>query len=192
MGPELFTPTHLIFLAILGLLVFGPKRLPEIGRSLGTGLREFKSTIGGVSGIADVTKSLTEPAAPVPPAAPAARGCTPAPVHADGRPAEPSTDDAEPPAGPAPVVAAALAFGRSAPRPGGSMCAVGRQRAVGSIAFSLQNPVIGAVSSVGRAPARQAGGHWFEPSTAHRTNTLEMSENERVPLGTLGRFRAGV
>jgi hypothetical protein len=26
---------------------------------------------------------------------------------------------------------------------------------------------IGAVSSVGRAPARQAGGHWFEPSTAH-------------------------
>src|SRR5437660_909456 len=26
----------------------------------------------------------------------------------------------------------------------------------------------GAVSSVGRAPARQAGGHWFEPSTAHR------------------------
>ena len=26
---------------------------------------------------------------------------------------------------------------------------------------------VGAVSSVGRAPARQAGGHWFEPSTAH-------------------------
>src|SRR5438105_2664987 len=27
----------------------------------------------------------------------------------------------------------------------------------------------GAVSSVGRAPARQAGGHWFEPSTAHKS-----------------------
>jgi hypothetical protein len=31
----------------------------------------------------------------------------------------------------------------------------------------LQSPRPGAVSSVGRAPARQAGGHWFEPSTAH-------------------------
>ena len=31
---------------------------------------------------------------------------------------------------------------------------------------------IRAVSSVGRAPARQAGGHWFEPSTAHRTKAL--------------------
>src|SRR5581483_3051701 len=29
----------------------------------------------------------------------------------------------------------------------------------------------GAVSSVGRAPARQAGGHWFEPSTAHSCTT---------------------
>src|SRR3954447_598055 len=29
------------------------------------------------------------------------------------------------------------------------------------------NHAAGAVSSVGRAPARQAGGHWFEPSTAH-------------------------
>src|SRR5215208_1320428 len=30
-----------------------------------------------------------------------------------------------------------------------------------------------AVSSVGRAPARQAGGHWFEPSTAHLREALE-------------------
>ncbi len=95
MGPELFTPTHLIFLAILGLLVFGPKRLPEIGRSLGTGLREFKSTIGGVSGIADVTKSLTEPTAPVP-AAPAAPA-PPVPTHVVA-PAEQIA--ADPPAGP--------------------------------------------------------------------------------------------
>jgi len=47
MGFELFTPTHLIFLAILGLLLFGPKRLPEIGRSLGSGMREFKDSVTG-------------------------------------------------------------------------------------------------------------------------------------------------
>src|SRR5262249_28130541 len=32
---------------------------------------------------------------------------------------------------------------------------------------SVPRRTTGAVSSVGRAPARQAGGHWFEPSTAH-------------------------
>ena len=38
---------HIVFLAVLGLLLFGPKRLPEIGRSLGSGIREFKSTVTG-------------------------------------------------------------------------------------------------------------------------------------------------
>jgi hypothetical protein len=33
--------------------------------------------------------------------------------------------------------------------------------------IAVEGAAIGAVSSVGRAPARQAGGHWFEPSTAH-------------------------
>jgi sec-independent protein translocase protein TatA len=32
---------------IIDLLVFGPKRLPELGRSLGRGIREFKGSIGG-------------------------------------------------------------------------------------------------------------------------------------------------
>ena len=36
----------------------------------------------------------------------------------------------------------------------------------------LNCPATGAVSSVGRAPARQAGGHWFEPSTAHRKSPV--------------------
>ena len=48
MGAGLANPTHLIFLAILALLLFGAKRLPEIGRSLGTGLNEFKSSVTGL------------------------------------------------------------------------------------------------------------------------------------------------
>ncbi len=40
-------PIHLAFILILLLLVFGAKRLPEMGRSLGTGLRGFKESISG-------------------------------------------------------------------------------------------------------------------------------------------------
>jgi sec-independent protein translocase protein TatA len=39
----------LIVILIVALLVFGPKRLPEIGRSLGKGMREFKDSISGNS-----------------------------------------------------------------------------------------------------------------------------------------------
>jgi sec-independent protein translocase protein TatA len=41
--------TGLIVILIVALLVFGPKRLPEIGRSLGKGMREFKDSITGGS-----------------------------------------------------------------------------------------------------------------------------------------------
>ena len=37
----------LVILLIVALLVFGPKRLPEIGRSLGRGMREFKDSVTG-------------------------------------------------------------------------------------------------------------------------------------------------
>jgi sec-independent protein translocase protein TatA len=40
-------PVHLIFLLGLLLLVFGAKRLPEIGRSLGSGMRGFKESLSG-------------------------------------------------------------------------------------------------------------------------------------------------
>ena len=39
--------TGLIVILVVALLVFGPKRLPEIGRSLGKGMREFKDSISG-------------------------------------------------------------------------------------------------------------------------------------------------
>lgn len=40
-------PLHIAFLVVALLLVFGARRLPEIGRSLGSGLREFKQSING-------------------------------------------------------------------------------------------------------------------------------------------------
>ena len=40
-------PIHLAFLLVILLLIFGAKRLPEIGRSLGSGLRGFKESING-------------------------------------------------------------------------------------------------------------------------------------------------
>jgi sec-independent protein translocase protein TatA len=43
-------PTHLIILLIVALLFLGPKRLPEAGRGLGQGLKEFKSSMTGSHG----------------------------------------------------------------------------------------------------------------------------------------------
>jgi sec-independent protein translocase protein TatA len=43
-------PVHLIFLLVLLLLVFGAKRLPEMGRSLGSGMRGFKDSLSGEPG----------------------------------------------------------------------------------------------------------------------------------------------
>ena len=40
--PGWISSRELIILALVALLVFGPKRLPEMGRSLGQGMREFK------------------------------------------------------------------------------------------------------------------------------------------------------
>jgi sec-independent protein translocase protein TatA len=40
-------PIHILFLLVIVLLVFGAKRLPEMGRSLGSGLRGFKESISG-------------------------------------------------------------------------------------------------------------------------------------------------
>ena len=50
MGIE--NPVHLLFLGGVALLVLGPKRLPEVARSLGRGLREFREAMGeGSTGV---------------------------------------------------------------------------------------------------------------------------------------------
>ena len=41
----LFQPTHLLVIFGLALLVFGPKKLPELGKGIGDGIRGFKSAI---------------------------------------------------------------------------------------------------------------------------------------------------
>ncbi|MGD9734081.1 MAG: twin-arginine translocase TatA/TatE family subunit [Solirubrobacterales bacterium] len=40
-------PTHILFVLVIAVLLFGPKRLPELGRSLGSGIREFRSSLAG-------------------------------------------------------------------------------------------------------------------------------------------------
>ncbi|MDA8194750.1 MAG: twin-arginine translocase TatA/TatE family subunit [Thermaerobacter sp.] len=42
---DIFSPMHIIVLLIIALLVFGPKRLPEIGSGLGKSIREFKQSM---------------------------------------------------------------------------------------------------------------------------------------------------
>jgi sec-independent protein translocase protein TatA len=40
-------PLELAIVLIIALVIFGPKRLPELGRSVGRGIREFKSSVSG-------------------------------------------------------------------------------------------------------------------------------------------------
>jgi sec-independent protein translocase protein TatA len=56
-------PIHIAFLLILLLLVFGAKRLPEMGRSLGSGMRGFKESLSGESVQPTLTAEQQLPAA---------------------------------------------------------------------------------------------------------------------------------
>jgi sec-independent protein translocase protein TatA len=92
MGLE--NPLHIILLLVVILLVFGAKRLPEIGRSLGEGLRGFKDSISG-----DSQQSLTSTpvaAPPVPAPATVAPTAAPAPAPAAVAPVAPLEDAASP------------------------------------------------------------------------------------------------
>lgn len=42
-------PLELVIVLVIALVIFGPKRLPDLGKSLGTGMREFKDSITGSS-----------------------------------------------------------------------------------------------------------------------------------------------
>jgi sec-independent protein translocase protein TatA len=58
------SPIHLLLALAICLVVAGPKRLPDLGRSLGRGLREFRSTLGGLD--TDQLPSQTTPTDPAP------------------------------------------------------------------------------------------------------------------------------
>jgi sec-independent protein translocase protein TatA len=64
--PGWISPWELLILALVVLLIFGPKRLPEMGRSLGKGMREFKSAVTGKEDDDEHVHELPAPA-PVPP-----------------------------------------------------------------------------------------------------------------------------
>lgn len=70
-------PIHLLFLLLIVLLVFGAKRLPEMGRSLGSGLRGFKESISGEGQTELSTMAHEQSLAPVP---------EPSATHADATP----------------------------------------------------------------------------------------------------------
>jgi sec-independent protein translocase protein TatA len=78
-------PLHIAFLVLILLLVFGARRLPEIGRSLGSGMREFKDSITGESKQPTLTQATPQPeATPAPP--PAASEAPPAQAPAEPTP----------------------------------------------------------------------------------------------------------
>jgi sec-independent protein translocase protein TatA len=87
-------PLHIAFLVVILLLVFGARRLPEIGRSLGSGMREFKDSISGED------KQPSQPAltqtAPPPQQAPQQQAPAPQAAEAFGTPPPPQQAPAEP------------------------------------------------------------------------------------------------
>lgn len=72
---DLFTPVHLIIVLGIALLVFGPKRLPELGAGLGKSIREFREATSGVTGafssatnFSTIDATMTRPIPTPPPA----------------------------------------------------------------------------------------------------------------------------
>jgi sec-independent protein translocase protein TatA len=45
MIPGILSPTHLLVILVVALIVLGPKRLPEAGRGLGSAIRDFKESL---------------------------------------------------------------------------------------------------------------------------------------------------
>lgn len=67
---DLLQPWHLVVLAVVAFLVFGAKRLPELGKGLGEGLKGFKEGIRGVTEPTPAPPVQQQAAVPPPPTAP--------------------------------------------------------------------------------------------------------------------------
>ena len=66
---DLLQPWHLIVLLVVAFLLFGAKRLPELGKGLGEGLKGFKE---GIKGVTDPASAPVAKQSEVPPPAPPA------------------------------------------------------------------------------------------------------------------------
>jgi sec-independent protein translocase protein TatA len=76
---DLLQPWHLIVLGVIAFLLFGAKRLPELGKGLGEGLKGFKEGIKGVTDPAPtphVAPPVVQQSAPPPPPPPTTSGET--------------------------------------------------------------------------------------------------------------------
>ncbi|MFD3508912.1 Sec-independent protein translocase subunit TatA [Nocardia sp. NPDC058666] len=62
-----FSWTHLLIIAVLFVLLFGAKRLPDAARGLGRSLRIFKSEVGQMQAESAATDAPATPATPAPP-----------------------------------------------------------------------------------------------------------------------------
>ena len=51
----LFQPMHLLIIAGIALLIFGPKKLPELGKGMGEGIRGFKAAMQGKEDLPELT-----------------------------------------------------------------------------------------------------------------------------------------
>lgn len=71
---DLLQPTHLIILAVVVFLLFGARRLPELGKGLGEGLKGFREGIRGITDPAPTNPpaQTTQQSSAAPPAAPPA------------------------------------------------------------------------------------------------------------------------
>ena len=56
----LFQPTHLAILLAIALLIFGGRRLPELGQGLGKGIRSFKDGLRGIDDVPEETGAKTK------------------------------------------------------------------------------------------------------------------------------------
>jgi sec-independent protein translocase protein TatA len=72
--------TDLIVVLLIVLLIFGPKRLPGLGKQLGQGIREFKDSITGHDDAEDADRPAIAPSTATAPSAPRPPAATPAPA----------------------------------------------------------------------------------------------------------------
>ncbi len=90
-------PAELLVVLLVALVVFGPRKLPELGKSLGNGLREFRRSTQGLRDDLNITAPApTAPAAAVAPAASVAAAPAAQPAAAHAVTATPGTDRVAP------------------------------------------------------------------------------------------------